>query len=118
GQPHREQRHQALPPGQHLGSRVTGQGLNGLGERRRPGVTEGRWLHSGPSGSDGGSDGSGGPSRLHGRPLPSVAGNTGNCCSCAGAAPTTIDRTATLRTPCGTTAAPTYRRAFYITLVT
>ena len=45
GQTHRQQRHQALPTGQHLGVRVGGQGRQRLVEGARPDVREGGWLH-------------------------------------------------------------------------
>ena len=46
GEPHREQRHQALAAGQHLGTGVVGQGGQRLLEGRRPHVGERGGLHS------------------------------------------------------------------------
>ena len=46
GQPHRQQRDQALAAGQHLGPRIAGQGRHRFGERPRPAIRERRWFHS------------------------------------------------------------------------
>ena len=45
GQPHRQQRHQALAAGQDLCPRITGQGRHRIGERPWSAICEGGWFH-------------------------------------------------------------------------